>query len=230
MMRFLKRAKGTGKVGGSAISKEFIKENVPVLLTKFTIAETVLKNLGLLGKRVPMYLVVDYSGSMRKFYPRTMQIISDRTLAGAAHLDDDEKVPVIAFSTDLNGTETADLTEHVGFMERFMRKLGNMGGTNYAPAFRKLLSLHKKKQQGLVVFITDGGPQDFEPAEKQLQKLFGKNLFVQALAVRDPYSNYDVLKGWKRKYPKNFGFQEVDMSMQDDQFYNLVFGEFSKVA
>ena len=89
---------------------------------------------GLDGLRAAVYLVVDYSGSMKPYYrDGSVQALADRVLGLSAHLDDDGTVPVVFFSTDVDAVTDIVLADHQGRIERFVAGLGHMGKTELPP-------------------------------------------------------------------------------------------------
>lgn len=85
----------------AGISLTKIEETAPALVSAYRSAGISLTKNGLSGQRAAVYLVVDYSGSMKPYYDDgSVQALADRVLGLSAHLDDDGTVPVVFFSTD----------------------------------------------------------------------------------------------------------------------------------
>ncbi|MET7361205.1 VWA domain-containing protein [Streptomyces sp. NPDC005562] len=67
-----------------------------------------------MGERAAIYLVLDRSGSMRKYYSDgTVQYLAERVLGLSRTLDDDGSVPVTFFSTDVDGTTAVSVDNYV---------------------------------------------------------------------------------------------------------------------
>ncbi|MET9253550.1 VWA domain-containing protein [Streptomyces sp. NPDC003717] len=153
-----------------------IKQHAPTLTTAYKAATTTLKKHNLTGTRAKVYLVLDRSASMRPYYKDgSAQALADQTLALAAHLDptpENPTVPVIFFSTDLDGTGELTLTDHETKIDDLHAELGRMGRTSYHAAVAEVLAQHEKSEDptapALVVFQTDGAPDARTPATQAL--------------------------------------------------------------
>lgn len=141
-------------------------------LTKKT-AFSLSKN-GLEGQRAAVYLVLDRSGSMRRFYKDgTMQYLGERALGLSRALDDDGQVPVMFFSTELDGTTVLELGNHTGRINEVHARLGHMGRTRYTNAIKAVIAHYRNSGASdpvFVLFQTDGSPDrdDREGTEEML--------------------------------------------------------------
>ncbi|MFE1190063.1 VWA domain-containing protein [[Kitasatospora] papulosa] len=121
-----------------------------------------LSKNGLDGQRAAVYLVLDRSGSMRRFYKDgTMQYLGERALGLSRALDDDGKVPVMFFSTDLDGTTVLELGNHTGRVNEVHAQLGHMGRTRYTRAISAVIEHYQNSgstDPAFVLFQTDGSP------------------------------------------------------------------------
>ncbi|WP_370375267.1 VWA domain-containing protein [Streptomyces laculatispora] len=115
----------------SAISLSKVQEDAPDLVTLYEAAGDSLRRQGLEGVRAAVYLVLDRSGSMRSYYrDGTMQHLAEQVLSLSAHLDDDGIVPVVFFSTDVDGSTDLTLGRHRTRIDKLHENLGHMGRTN----------------------------------------------------------------------------------------------------
>lgn len=123
-----------------------------------------LSKHGLDGERAAVYLVLDRSGSMRRFYgDGTMQYLGERALGLSRALDDDGRVPVVFFSTEVDGTTELELGNHAGRIDQAHARLGGMGLTYYARAIRAVIDHYQASgatDPAFVLFQTDGNPDD----------------------------------------------------------------------
>lgn len=151
----------------------------PVLAAPYGAARTSLTKRGLDNLRLSVYLVVDFSRSMRGYFANgSVQKLAERVLALAAHVDDDGVVPVIFFddavrrpvNVSVNDMSGNDITG--GIIERIRVRAGNMGATNYAATIRAVRSLHAHSDNpgrpAVVIFQTDGAPNKRRAAEREL--------------------------------------------------------------
>ncbi|MER0476956.1 VWA domain-containing protein [Streptomyces sp. Edi2] len=139
-------------------------------------AEVSLRKHELSGQRAAVYLVLDRSGSMRKHYANgSVQYLAEQVLGLARGLDDDGNVPVVFFSTGVDGTTEVHLGNYAGRIQDVHQELGSMGRTHYAKAIAHVVKHHLASEahaQGipaLVVFQTDGGPTNRDAAEAALR-------------------------------------------------------------
>jgi hypothetical protein len=132
------------------------------LAQPFAAAKETIEKHRLTGWRIPTYLVIDFSGSMRTFFSQGhVQTLAERVLALAAHFDDDGTVPTWFFDTSARHPVPVSVNDYTGVIDRIRRTSGSMGGTNYGPviqAVRQYHAQHAPGQPGLVIFQTDGAP------------------------------------------------------------------------
>ncbi|KES04700.1 toxic cation resistance protein [Streptomyces toyocaensis] len=184
----------------AAISLRKIEETAPALVSLYKAAGVSLAAHGLDGLRAAVYLVVDYSGSMKPYYrDGSVQALADRVLGLSAHLDDDGTVPVVFFSTDVDAVTDIALADHRGRVERIVAGLGHMGRTSYHLAMDAVIDHYLDSGStgpALVVFQTDGGPVNKLAAEKYLCKAARLPLFWQFVGFGEPHGKqFDYLRG-----------------------------------
>ena len=183
----------------AAISLRKGEETAPARVGAYRSAGVSLRKHGLDGLRAAVYLVLDYSGSMRPYYQDgSVQALADRVLGLSAHLDDDGRVPVVFFSTDIDAVTELPLAGHEGSVEQIVTGLGHMGKTSYHLAMDAVIDHYLDSgttDPALVVFQTDGGPINKLAAERYLCKSAKLPLFWQFIGFGDPHSKqFDFLR------------------------------------
>ena len=187
-----------------AISIEKVREVAPDLEKSFSKASFSMNKYNLEGQKAAVYLVLDRSGSMGKYYrDGDVQYFSERILAMAAHFEDDGRVPVVFFDHDLKGMDELVLGSHQGKIASAHGKLGRMGATNYHVAMKAVVDHYRgtgKAAQGipaLVIFQTDGSPQNRQAAIDMICQTSSMPIFWQFVGFGedreyDPYDEYGL--------------------------------------
>ncbi|MFD7873395.1 vWA domain-containing protein [Streptomyces sp. NPDC059766] len=226
----------------SAISLSKVQQSAPALVDLYKRAGTSLDRHGLSGLRAAVYLVVDYSGSMKPYYKDgSVQALADRVLGLSAHLDDDGRVPVVFFSTDIDAVTDIALDDHQGRIERIVAGLGHMGRTSYHLAMDAVIDHYLDSGStapALVVFQTDGGPINKLAAERYLCKAAKLPLFWQFVGFGDPHSGqFDYLRKLDelavpdKRVVDNAGFFHAGTDprkVPDAELYDRLLGDFPK--
>ena len=224
----------------SGISLSKVEETAPALVSLYKSAGVSLTKHGLDGQRAAVYLVVDYSGSMKPYYADgSVQALADRVLGLSAHLDDDGTVPVVFFSTDIDAVTDITLAGHQGSVQRIVDGLGHMGKTSYHLAMDAVIDHYLDsgaKAPALVVFQTDGGPISRPAAERYLCKAAKLPLFWQFIGFGDPGSKqFDFLRKLdelavpEKRAVDNAGFFHAGTEprkISDAELYDRLLGEF----
>ena len=160
----------------SAVSLDKIQAKAPGLVSLAKTAAASLDKKGLAGHRAAVYLVLDHSGSMDNHYRNGhVQKLADQALGLSVNIDDDGTVPVLFFSSDPSNLFTVQLDNYQGRVQQ-MHGQERWGGTHYAPAMQSVIQHYQKSgatDPGLVIFQTDGNPQD-QPATEALLKEVSK--------------------------------------------------------
>ncbi|MGW7209211.1 vWA domain-containing protein [Streptomyces sp. NPDC054837] len=226
----------------SAISLTKVEETAPALVSLYKSAGVSLRKHGLDGLRAAVYLVVDYSGSMKPYYKDgSVQALADRVLGLSAHVDDDGTVPVVFFSTEVDAETEIALADHQGRIERIVAGLGHMGKTSYHLAMDAVIDHYLdsgSRAPALVVFQTDGGPINKLAAERYLCKAAKLPLFWQFIGFGDTRSKqFDYLRKLDelavpdKRVVDNAGFFHAGAEprkVSDSELYDRIVGEFPK--
>ncbi|MFJ9416889.1 VWA domain-containing protein [Streptomyces sp. NPDC101227] len=182
-----------------SLSLTKVETTAPALVSLYKSASATLAKHNLATQRAAVYLVLDRSGSMRNYYKDgTVQNLAEQALGLSANLDDDGIVPVVFFSTDIDGTADLDLTNYEGRIEELHAGLGHMGRTNYHWAINAVVEHYKKSGStapAFVIFQTDGAPTSKPAAEKALCEAAELPIFWQFVGFGDPEAKgFDFLR------------------------------------
>ncbi|MGD3105404.1 VWA domain-containing protein [Streptomyces sp. YGL11-2] len=212
----------------------------PALLPLYDSAAATLEKHQLTSQRATVYLVLDRSGSMRNYYKDgTVQHLAEQALALSAHFDEKATVPVVFFSTDVDGTAELDLPGYEGRIEELHSGLGHMGRTNYHWAIESVVEHYKKSGStapAFVIFQTDGAPTSKPAAERALCEAAGLPVFWQFIGFGDPDAKgFDFLRKLddltvpERRAVDNAGFFHAGRDprgLSHDEFYQQLMVEF----
>ncbi|MFD9936116.1 VWA domain-containing protein [Streptomyces massasporeus] len=216
---------------GPALPLTRVKTRAPGLTTAYKAATTTLASHNLTGTRARVYLVLDRSASMRPYYKDgSAQALAEQTLALAAHLDPEATVPVVFFSTELDGTGEITLTDHENKIDDLHAGLGRMGRTSYHAAVEAVLAHHDKTAAdpttpALVVFQTDGAPDAKTPATQALTDAAKTHptVFFSFVAFGDPENKaFDYLRKLKTPNTSHFLAGETPRELTDKELYEGV--------
>ncbi|MEV5104150.1 VWA domain-containing protein [Streptomyces massasporeus] len=216
---------------GPALPLTRVKTRAPGLTTAYKAATTTLDAHNLTGTRARVYLVLDRSASMRPYYKDgSAQALAEQTLALAAHLDPEATVPVVFFSTELDGTGEITLTDHENKIDDLHAGLGRMGRTSYHAAVEAVLAHHDKTAAdpttpALVVFQTDGAPDAKTPATQALTDAAKTHptVFFSFVAFGDPENKaFDYLRKLKTPNTSHFLAGETPRELTDKELYEGV--------
>jgi vWA found in TerF C terminus len=220
-----------------SISLEKVARTAPGLVSLYKQAAVSLEKHRLSGERAAVYLVLDRSGSMRDFYrDGTVQHLAEQTLGLAAHFDDDGTVPLVFFSTEVDGIAEVSLTDYSGRVNKLNDAYGHMGRTNYAAAMEAVIDHYRRSgatAPAFVVFQTDGGPSNKGAAIDVLCRAARLPLFWQFIGFGADEFRFlrrlDELPVPARRVVDNAGFFSAGKdprAKSDEQLYDELMAEF----
>ncbi|MFH8986280.1 vWA domain-containing protein [Streptomyces varsoviensis] len=224
-----------------AIDLTKVQAAAPKLLDLYKSARISLEKAGMAGRRAAVYLVLDRSGSMRGYYKDgSVQHLAERALGLSANLDDDGTVPVVFFSTEVDGIAELGLDDYEGRVNALHDGYGHMGRTNYHLAMQAVIDHYAESgatDPAFVVFQTDGGPSSRAAAEHVLCTAAKLPIFWQFVAFGDPEDKQfaflrrlDELPVPTRRVIDNAGFFAAGRnprSLSDSELYHQLTREFS---
>ncbi|CAL9599219.1 VWA domain-containing protein [Streptomyces sp. enrichment culture] len=166
------------------LSLSKVEAQAPALVNLAKSAAVSLAKNGIAGQQAAVYLVVDRSYSMHPYYADgSVQHLADQALGLSVNVDDDGIVPLVFFDTRPYPVVDVRLTEYQGVVARQHELFGGnhtMGGTNYAAAMQIVVEHYASaasNDPALVIFQTDGAPQDASVAAQLLTRYAHRPLF-----------------------------------------------------
>ncbi|WP_435177769.1 vWA domain-containing protein [Actinacidiphila sp. bgisy145] len=222
---------------GAAISLRKVADRAPGLVSLYKQAAVSLAKHRVDGRRAAVYLVLDRSGSMRPYYrDGSVQHLAEQTLALAANLDDDGVVPVVFFSTGIDGTAEIGLDSYRDRIGTLHDAMGHMGRTNYHLAMEEVIAHYRAsgaKDPAFVVFQTDGSPTSRAAAERVLCAAAELPVFWQFVGFGDDEFRFlrrlDDLPVPARRAVDNAGFFPVGAApkeISDADLYDRLLAEY----
>ncbi len=178
---------------------------------------------------------------MRNYYKDgTVQHLAEQAIGLSANLDDAAVVPVVFFSTDVDGTADIGLDDYADRIAELHAGLGHMGRTNYHWAIDAVVEHYEKSgakgRPALVIFQTDGAPTSKAAAEKALCEAARLPIFWQFVGFGDPAAKgFDFLRKLddlavpEKRAVDNAGFFHAGLdprAQSDAEFYRELMIEF----
>jgi uncharacterized protein YegL len=218
---------------GPGVSLAKVSASAPGLVNLYKSAAVSLEKYGLEGHRAAVYLVLDHSGSMHRYYQDgSVQRLAEQVLALAAHLDDDGVVPTIFFGWKAHRAVEIGLDDYQGRIQREQLACGDFGTTNYAAAIEAVTKhYHKSKSKApaFVVFQTDGEPDSRPAAEQAIRKAAKLPIFWQFVGFGNHFEFLRQLDTMTDRPIDNAGFFPVGgdpAGMPDQTLLNKLMKEY----
>lgn len=154
------------------ITLDKIEQQAPGLVNLAKTAAVSLEKSGLGGQRAAVQLVLDHSGSMAPYYANgSVQRLAEQALGLSVNVDDDGAVPLIFFASQAEQPGDIRLDNYSGLIDRAHQPI-RWGSTNYVAAMNAAISEYRSSgatDPALVIFQTDGEPDDRGAAERALR-------------------------------------------------------------
>lgn len=183
---------------------------------------------------IAVYLVLDHSWSMKPYYADgSVQRITEQVLALSAEIDDDGKVPVFYFGSGVEKAKIVKIGSHDGWVDSTHTSVP-WGSTNYVAAIDAVRAYHAKHgggQPALVVFQTDGSPDNQPATTAKLVSVAGEDMFFAFVGFGPKeYVQYlftlDEIEGRVRDNASAFHAVKP-MHTENADLYDGVLGEFT---
>ncbi|MFJ8992655.1 VWA domain-containing protein [Streptomyces sp. NPDC102279] len=210
-----------------------LEQQAPGLVPLAKTAATSLEKTGLTGQRAAVQLVLDHSGSMSSYYnDGSVQHLAEQALGLSVNLDDDGVVPLIFFGSYVEQYDDVRLDNYAGIIQRVHPKV-HWGSTDYVAGMQAAIDEHQNSgatDPGLIIFQTDGEPDNRRAVEKLLKKASGLPIFWAFIGFGGRVSfleRLDDLRG--RKVDNASFFHAADPhNVSDAQLYDAITGEYAQ--
>lgn len=220
-------------------------------------AKISLEKKNIFGEKAQVVLVLDISISMRSFFSNgTVQEIVDRVLAMGMNLDDNKSIEVFLFGASAKQGEDANEANHIGYVDRVLKKNSLQGGTRYALPMKMVLDTFVPKAETVtkttgffrkktvevevapaktadvptfVIFVTDGDNQDKTETEKMIREASNQAVFWQFVGIGDERFQFlKKLDDMDGRFLDNVDFFQVNdpKAMSDSDLYDKLLNEF----
>ncbi|MEU1071848.1 MULTISPECIES: VWA domain-containing protein [unclassified Streptomyces] len=193
-----------------------------------------LTKAGLVDAKAAVYLVLDHSGSMQGFYrDGSVQRLAEQALGLSANLDDDGTVPIVYFGSRAESPVDARLDCYTGIIDRTHSQV-RWGSTNYVAAMQEVIDDYQYQASGvqvpgLVIFQTDGSPDDKRAAEQMLREASSLPIFWAFVGFGDSISFLERLDDLTGRAVDNAGFFHArdPRSVSDEELYDGITREYA---
>lgn len=209
-----------------------VEQQAPALLSLAKTAAVSLDKAGLGTQRAAVQLVLDHSGSMAPYYANgSVQRLAEQALGLSANLDDDGNVPLIFFGSHVEQYDDARLDNYQGIINQLHPRV-HWGSTNYVAAMNAAIDEYHASQAtdpALVIFQTDGEPDDRRAVEKLLKKASDLPVFWSFVGFGGRVSFLERLDDLRGRTVDNASFFHArdPHAVSDADLYDGITGEFA---
>lgn len=195
-------------------------------------AKVSLDKHGIGDMRAAVYLVLDHSFSMKSYYRSgDVQKLTERILGLSSNLDDDGTVPVVLFADYAEEFVEVDVDNYRGVASRLANN-AEWGSTNYVAAIDAVMGHYANsgaKDPALIVFQTDGNPNDPDATTTSLRATSDQNVFFAFVSFGDHVSYLDELDNPQNPADDNVSHFNASRPSRvtDEELYDGITSEFS---
>lgn len=214
------------------ISLAKVEEQAPGLVNLAKTAAVSLQKSGLDGQRAAVQLVLDHSGSMQPYYANgSVQRLAEQALGLSVNLDDDGAVPVIYFGSRVEQYDDARLDNYAGLIDRTHPRV-HWGSTDYVAGMQAAIAEYQKSgatDPALIIFQTDGEPNDRKAAERVLREASKLPIFWAFVGFGGRVDFLTKLDDLRRRVVDNASFFHAanPHAVTDAQLYDGITAEFA---
>jgi TerF-like vWA domain-containing protein len=214
------------------ISITNVEQQAPGLVSLAKTAAVSLEKSGLAGQRAAVQLVLDHSGSMAPFYANgSVQRLAEQALGLSANLDDDGSVPLIFFGSRAEQHDDARLDNYAGIIDRTHQSV-RWGSTDYVAGMNAAITEYRNSRAtdpALVIFQTDGEPDDRGAAERALRAASTLPIFWAFVGFGGRVSFLEKLDDLSGRAVDNASFFHAanPHAVTDEQLYDGITSEFA---
>ena len=232
--------------------KEKLGEHI-VNLSKCMVSLSKNTSIDLGNMRAKVVVAFDYSGSMSHLYKNgTVQNTLNRLVPLGLTFDDNGTIDVFLFQDDYRKITDLNLSNYEDYVTNVINTSGyRMGGTNYAPVLRAIITGDDISYGGFfgfgsksystapivddgdptfILFLTDGENFDKRETDDIIRRCSLMNVFIQFIGIG--YSSFKYLQKldeMEGRVRDNTGFSRmIDLDEADDkELYTNVLEQFS---
>ncbi|UJV42034.1 VWA domain-containing protein [Streptomyces sp. AMCC400023] len=215
------------------ISMTKVEQQAPGLVSLAKTAAVSLEKQGLSGQRAAVQLVLDHSGSMHPYYANgAVQRLAEQALGLSVNLDDDGSVPLVFFGSYVEQHDDIRLDNYAGLVDHLHQRV-HWGSTNYVAGMQAAIAEYRNSgatDPALVIFQTDGEPNDRRAAEKALREASSLPMFWAFVGFGGRVDFLEKLDDLGRRTVDNASFFHAanPHAVTDAQLYDGITGEFAQ--
>jgi hypothetical protein len=169
---------------------------------------------------------------MQPYYANgAVQRLAEQALGLSVNLDDDGAVPLIFFGSYVEQHDDARLDNYSGLIDRIHPRV-HWGSTDYVAGMQAAITEYQQSgatDPALVIFQTDGEPNDRRAAEKLLREASTLPIFWAFVGFGGRVDFLEKLDGLRRRAVDNASFFHAanPHAVTDAQLYDGITAEFA---